>query len=194
MSKPVNVYDFDHTIYKGDASLHFILYCFRQSIQPWKRLPSYAVVLLCYLLGLRNRKEVKQVAFSFLRDIQNIDNLVSDFWGKHTKNIKPWYMSQHKTSDVIISASPDFLLEPVAKGLGVKVLLATRMDRYSGKIKGENCRGVEKVRRLQAHNPGIVVNEFYSDSLSDLPLAKLANRAYLVKKRSTSTFPSLKND
>ena len=55
------------------------------------------------------------------------------------------------------------------------------MDRHTGETEGENCHGEEKVRRLREAYPEVEIREFYSDSLSDTPLAKLADKAYLVK-------------
>lgn len=178
----VNIYDFDHTIYYGDASFHFIAYCLRHNPRLWKYLPGQALILVRYTLGSVQRKQVKQVAFAFLRDIKDVDTVVNAFWVKHRRNIMPWYLSQHQDSDIIISASPEFLLAPIAKELGVRTLIATRMDKHTGKIEGENCRGIEKLRRLKAHNEAIAINEFYSDSLSDMPLLELAQKPYLVKR------------
>lgn len=41
---------------------------------------------------------------------------VNDFWKEYIGNIKPFYLEQKKDDDVIISASPEFLLKPVCKG------------------------------------------------------------------------------
>ena len=179
----VNVYDFDHTIFHGDASFYFIRYCLLRNPRLWKYLPSYAVVLLLYMLGRRTRKEVKEVAFAFLQDLIDVDQTVNNYWSKYAGNIEPWYQLQHEDSDIIISASPEFLLAPIAKRLGVSSLIATRMDKHSGRIEGENCRGEEKLRRLHSFNPNVIINKFYSDSHSDLPLFDLAKEPYFVSRR-----------
>jgi phosphoserine phosphatase len=44
-----------------------------------------------------------------------------------------------------------------------------------------NCHGEEKVRRYREAFGDAPIDEFYSDSYSDTPLAKLAAKAYLVK-------------
>ena len=59
-------------------------------------------------------------------------------------------------------------------------LLASRVDKHTGKTDGENCHGAEKVRRLHEAYPDVEIAEFYSDSRSDSPLAELAEHAYLV--------------
>ena len=55
------------------------------------------------------------------------------------------------------------------------------MDLHTGRIRGENCRGEEKVRRFRREYGEETVEEFYSDSLSDRPMMDLAERGYLVK-------------
>jgi phosphoserine phosphatase len=56
------------------------------------------------------------------------------------------------------------------------------MDKHTGKIEGINCTKEEKVRRLMDAHPGAVVEDFYSDSLKDTPMARIAEKAYMVKK------------
>jgi phosphoserine phosphatase len=63
------------------------------------------------------------------------------------------------------------------------------MNPYTGKIHGLNCHDEEKVRRFRLEVPEGHIENFYSDSLSDTPLAKLADRAWLVKKGKLSPWP-----
>lgn len=67
--------------------------------------------------------------------------------------------------------------------------MASRVDRHSGWTLGENNHGEEKVRRLRAEYPEVEIAEFYSDSLSDTPLARLAERAWIVKDRLPQPWP-----
>ena len=77
-------------------------------------------------------------------------------------------------------------MRPAAERLGVW-LIATPMDKRTGKIEGRNCHDEEKVRRFRAEYPGAEVEEFFSDSLSDTPMARLAKRAFLVKRGGVLT-------
>ena len=83
------------------------------------------------------------------------------------------------TDAQIAWAYGQFLVRIPAQKLGVR-LLASRVDKHTGKTDGENCHGAEKVRRLRETYPDVEIAEFYSDSRSDSPLAELAERAYLV--------------
>ena len=176
-------YDFDKTIYNGDSTAHFILYCLKR--QP--SLARYAVIwgwyaLLWKVLHIKNKTQFKEKLYSYFKSIKDIDDYVEDFWNKNFKNIKNWYLKQKREDDVIISASPEFLLFPAIKRLGLKHLMASRVDKKTGKYEGENCWGEEKVRRFNAQMPEAVIESFYSDSRSDTPMAKIATgKSYLVK-------------
>lgn len=187
----LNIYDFDHTIYDGDASLDFIIYCLLRYPKTWVYLPHQFIAIIRYILGQWNRKQVKQAAFAFLQALPDTNTIVTTFWNSHERKIKPWYLQQKQTSDLIISASPEFLLQPIAMKLGVLPPIATVMNPNTGAIVGENCRAEEKVERLHKYDPTINIANCYSDSQSDLPLLRLAKNAYLVKK---NTLAALRHD
>ena len=65
--------------------------------------------------------------------------------------------------------------------MGIKHLIASNADKLTGKYNGENCWGEEKVKRLKAYDETFEIENFYSDSLSDTPLARLAKKAYIVE-------------
>ena len=74
-------------------------------------------------------------------------------------------------------------------GVQDAVLIASRVHPTTGLYTGENCFGPEKVFRLMEQCPGCTFEEFYSDSLSDTPLADLAERAYLVTGTACRLWP-----
>lgn len=180
-AKRANVYDFDHTMYKGDSSFGFIAHCMIRNPQLWKYVPRQVHALVRYVFGSWSRKQVKQALFAFLRDMPDVEAAVEAFWDKHEHRIADWYREKHRDTDVVISASPEFLLRPIMQRLGVSRLIATQMDPHSGDITGENCQGAEKVRRLQQYDATLAIDEFYSDSLSDLPLFERAKHPFVVK-------------
>ena len=101
--------------------------------------------------------------------------------GKTFARVKPFYREKHREDDVVISASPEFLIRPACAQLGIRHVLGSPVDKYTGRFSGPNCHGAEKVRRFYAAFPGGRIDEFYSDSYSDQPLADLAKRAFLVR-------------
>ena len=84
---------------------------------------------------------------------------------------------------MVISASPDFLLEEIQRRLGFEKLICTRHNRRTGTIVGENCRGEEKVKRLYSEfdKSAINVKDVYSDSLKhDRPIFSLGENCYHI--------------
>lgn len=177
----VLLYDFDHTVYNGDASVDFYLYCLLKQPNLIRFVPQQLWHMALYLLGLHERKEFKELFFVFLRGLSSPEYKVDLFWERNAKKLKDWYMSRDHSNDVIISASPRFLLEPIAKKIGVERLIATEMNISDGSISGKNCRGQEKRVQLNKQMPSVVVAEAYSDSLSDLPILSMARQGYVVR-------------
>lgn len=176
----MNVYDFDGTIYHGDSSIDFYFYCcIKEKAYTclWKQMSA----LIHYKLGRITKKEMKEQYFSFLQKLNDIDILLEDFWDKYVCKIEPWYINQSKADDLIISASPFFLLEPVCRRLGIQRLIASDVDKHTGLFFSENCKGIEKVYRFHQLYPHDIITNFYSDSRSDAPMAQLAQNAFIVK-------------
>jgi phosphoserine phosphatase len=108
--------------------------------------------------------------------------MLETFWNRNQDKIFPWYLEQQMQDDIIISASPKFLLQPICRRLGICHLIASEVDPKNGLFTGDNCYGKEKIQRLVSEYNVTHIDNFYSDSLSDLPLAKIADKAFLVSK------------
>lgn len=175
----MNVYDFDDTIYDGDSSIDFLKFCIKKNKKCLLIIPIVIVYILLYKVKLCSKEQLKTKYFSFVKYFNKIDDVVIEFWESKNYKLKDFYINGKKDTDIIISASPMFLLKPVAKYYGFK-LIATDVDKKTGKLIGKNCHDSEKVRRI--NELGIKrINNFYSDSLSDAPLAKISKNAYIVK-------------
>ncbi len=185
----MNTYDFDKTIFYPDSSYCFVRFCLRRhpaAVLP--TLPRSLYMALRYRRGKESAKALKQQVFSFLPRIADIDRTVCAFWEKHEKRIGTWYLLQKQSTDLILSASPRFLLEPICERLQVN-LIATEMDKLTGLISGANCHDTEKVRRFYELDADAHTEAFYSDSLTDSPMAEIADRAFLVKKHRLFPWP-----
>lgn len=185
----MNTYDFDQTIFNPDSSYAFYIYClkrFPSAVLP--TVPKSLLKALAYSRGRLSAKLLKEQLFSFLPGVPDVDEAVAGFWRQNKSGLARWYMEQKRDDDIIISASPEFLLRPICEELGVS-LIGTRMDKLTGKILGENCHDREKVRRFREAYPQGHTENFYSDSLSDSPMAEIADRAYIVKKESVKPWP-----
>ena len=81
---------------------------------------------------------------------------------------------------VIVTASPEDVVAPFARGLGADLLIGTRLafdavGRATGGFDGANCRGPEKVRRLRAaFGEDVKLAAAYGDTDGDLDMLALA--------------------
>ena len=175
----MNVYDFDETIYNGDSTRDFVIRCMKKHPKALLHIPSIGFYTLRYYLFHKGDKtEFKEHVYGFLKACGD-EKDVEAFWSEKLGGIKAFYCETHRDDDVIISASPEFLLKPLEKQLHIKVI-ASRVDIHTGKYTGINCYHAEKVRRFREVFPDGEIDDFYSDSYSDEPLAKLAKRAFIV--------------
>ncbi|MBO4291193.1 MAG: haloacid dehalogenase-like hydrolase [Lachnospiraceae bacterium] len=187
----MNVYDFDQTIFHPDSSYAFFTYCLKHFPREVMQETGQKIkAIFSFFTGgdSANAAPLKESLFSFLAYLPEVKTVVDAFWKENEKNIAPWYLEQKKPDDLIISASPEFLLRPICEKLGVS-LIATPMDPATGHILGLNCHDHEKVRRFRAEYPDAVIDSFYSDSLCDAPLAEIAQKAFFVKKDKILPWP-----
>lgn len=178
---PLNVYDFDDTIFRGDSTRAFWLYCLRRAPRLIRWLPHQCACAIRFCAGRTDKEAFKQGFFSFLRDVPDTAAWVEDFWALHLGRTRAWYLAQKQPEDLVVSASPEFLLAPACRRLGIRAPIASRVDPRTGRYEGRNCKGEEKAARFFSAFPDGVIDAFYSDSRSDKPLARLAKSAYLVK-------------
>lgn len=177
----MNVYDFDNTIYRGDSTADFYIFCLKRHKKNILKVPSLVFgAVKFYVFKKGTKTDFKQNMYKFLKAV-NYPKDLEDFWNTHKSNIKDWYIKQQKADDVIISASPYFLLEPICKELGIKHLIASNVDKNTGIYTGINCHGKEKVRLFNINFPKENIDKFYSDSKSDTPLAEIAEKAFIVR-------------
>ena len=186
----INGYDFDGTIYDGDSSVDFYLFCLKKNKKILLQLPIQIYGVILYILGIIEKTQFKEYVFSFVKRIDNIDSYVKEFWDHNYKKIKSWYLKQKEKTDIIISASPEFLLKPLEKKMNIKVI-ASKVDKDTGKFIGKNCHDIEKVKRFNEEVKDKKLKAFYSDSMCDKAIMNIAENAFYVRK---DVIYDLKND
>lgn len=192
--KRFNAYDFDKTIYDGDSTLDFYFFCLARKPYLLFLFPYTCVFFVMYKLGIINKKKFKEKFFVFLKFIKNIDELINIFWDTHYKKIKTWFLNDKSKNKIIISASPDFLLRDICNRIGVDELIASIVDKNTGKFISENCYGNQKVIRLNEKYNEYIIDNFYSDSQSDIYLAKISLNSYLVNKNNIVKWNIIRKD
>jgi len=178
----INLFDFDETIYDGDSTIDFFKYIFKKKPLSCIWIPVMGIYAFLYIIKIINKTKMKQGFYKIFKFVDINKDFLDDFWKSHDYKIKKFYLDRIHDNDIIISASPEFLLEPISKKLGVKDMMASKVNKKTGKYDGLNCHDVEKVRRLNEKYSNYEVIESFSDSLkSDRPILELAKNAYLVK-------------
>lgn len=182
------VYDFDKTVFRRESSFLFFRFCARRQPGLWLHLPRIALWGLGAWLGLTSLTRFKEVFHGYLASLPDAHTLVKEFWDKYGGDIAPWLPPLLPRGGLVISASPEFLVEELCSRLGLETM-GTRMDIRTGRITGLNCRGEEKPRRFRERYPDAEVEAFYSDSLADTPMAMEAKEAFLVKDDQLLPWP-----
>jgi len=184
-----NVYDFDKTVVYPDGGATFIAFCMRRHRRLLRYLPGLVLELIRFAVSHGRAAPFKAEYYHFLRGLPDWREEVRLFWETQADALlKPWYLAQKRPDDIIISCSAEFLLRPLCEQLGVRVV-GTRVNPERGRLEGYSCYGPEKIRRLREAFEGLEIGEFYSDSLSDAPLAALARNAWLVKGDMITPWP-----
>lgn len=184
----IDVYDFDKTLYKKDSTLEFWKFCINKKVYLIFLLPYQLLYFFLNKIGIISIKKFKQEFFIFLRWISysEIEILVKRFWTNELKNLNEKLIQNlDKTNKkvVCISASPEFLISYPCRKVGIDIIVGTNYNLKNHLIIGENCKGIEKVKRLNKLFENYKIENFYSDSLSDLPLFDIAENGYLVKNK-----------
>lgn len=181
----MNVYDFDGTIFPTDCSIGFCIWCMNRHPKLWFTFAPKAIKnVILKKKGKMSEAEMQRKFFSYLTLIDDFDKQIERYWDKNEKKIAPWYLAQKRSDDLIISASPDCIIGPIAKRLGVNYM-ATEYDREFGVYLNNMMYAKEKAKYIIDRGFPVIEN-FYSDSLADTPLALCAEKAHLVTKKAST--------
>lgn len=175
----MNGYDFDGTILRGNCMRKFALFCTLRLPYLLIFTPVLLVALILRAVHILNKNSYLFMLAWFIALVPHADKFAVKFWDKNIKHIKSWYIVARRDDDVIVSASPYFLVNEACRRLGVKCI-ATDLDTHA-KLRGRHCHGKYKVKYFTEQYPDVKLATYYSDSYSDTPMWKFADRGYLVK-------------
>lgn len=158
----VAAFDFDGTITTKDTFLPFLVSVFGAK-KVGLALASLALPGINVGLGWASRDDFKSLLIRKLFTGASVKTLEAAGMA-HARTMMPlcrqealarikWHQqSGHRV--VLVSASLNFYLAPMAKQLGINDLLCTEVEvregRCTGEMRGANCRAEEKVKRLEA--------------------------------------------
>lgn len=180
----MNVFDFDNTIYDGESVVDFFLYYCKKDKSLIKYIPTVAKALFEYKRGNITVEQAlskygKTVTDYYAANI-GIGDEFKRFWDTHMHKIKPFYKQVQSDDDLIISCSPEISLDIICARLGIKRYIGSVLDAKTGEIT-RLCFKENKVKAFFDEYPDTEIENFYTDSVNDLPLIDISQNAFLVK-------------
>lgn len=194
----VAVFDLDGTLTVRDTFVPFLVGILIRTPSRWLRTVPLAFGVLLYFLALRDNTWLKS---HFLRHILGgISTDRIELWGaafadrliasglraEGLRRLKNHLEAGHDV--VLATASPDIYVEPLVFKLGIEKFVCTRTERdgvgrFTGRLDGKNCKGIEKLSRVIALLDDDNENRTayaYSDDHADLPLLRWSNCPVLI--------------
>ena len=143
-------------------------------------LPAQLLARRRYKKGSIDRTMLKQAYYRFFR-YMDMERMSKRFWDANMDKLFDWYPDLHRDDDVVISASPEFHIREICSRMGITNVIASDVDPKNGHCLGPNCRDEEKVRRFREQFGDAKIEAFYSDEEHDAPMARLADKAFLIR-------------
>lgn len=190
---PVVAFDFDGTLTTRDSFREFLRW--RDGAVNYGMGLAKLVPAAARWLVRRDRAQLKSAAVrTFLRGMPRslLEQEAHEFATLtaplllRPDALKVW--RRHRADGarmVIVTASPEIVVAPFARGLGADVLIGTKLlfdqnDRVVGCFEGNNCHGPEKARRLREFfGDGIRLLAAYGDSIGDREMLEMADEKYM---------------
>jgi phosphatidylglycerophosphatase C len=186
--RPLVAFDFDGTLSWKDSFLAFLAWRAGRGAYV-AGLAALAPAIAAYLID-RDRGRLKAAAVRrFLAGAtrEELERDAQRFAADHGRPllrpdaVRTWRRWQgHGARLVIVTATPETILAPIARALGADLLIGTRLafdaeGRATGALDGANCRGPEKVRRLrEAFGDNVRLEAAYGDTDGDREMLALA--------------------
>lgn len=179
----MRVFDFDNTIYKGESAFDFYLFTIRYNPKVLKYLFVVLFHTIKYELGLSTKTELEQALKKYVRQymsyFNNKDEIIKAFWDKHIKKIKPWYKPE--SDDIILTASFNIIMDELKNRFDIHNCICSTLNCDTMEVEYLNF-GDNKLQIFrEKYGKDAVIDEFYTDSIFDMPMMKEAKKAFLVK-------------
>lgn len=197
-STKIAIFDIDKTIIRSDSMFQFVHYAVRRYPGLTWRLPVIAVHTVLFKAGLMSVERVKRSYFKGIERMSEED--LEHFYDSRLRAAMfaeaGMEMQQRKQEGyhvLLVTASPYAYMKYFQTLPWVDHVIGTQLvphaNGYTSRVEGINCKGEEKVRRIQAYlkEQNMVIDYdrscAYSDSLSDLPVMKLVANRYFINRR-----------
>ena len=197
MTRTVAAFDFDGTLTRRDSLLPFLgAFLGRQQLARALAVESPRLAAMLAGIGDRDATKERFIARTLTghphadvldAGVRYGGRLVTRGLSQEMVSRLLWHQREgHET--VIVSASLDVYLGEVSRHLGVTRLLASTLEIgddgcCTGRLRGGNCRGAEKAKRLQAYlGDGAVELWAYGDSRGDDEMLAMAEHPMRARR------------
>lgn len=190
---PLVAFDFDGTLTTNDSFLAFL----KWRVGPLAYYLDLARMLPAAVRYLFNRDngKIKSAAIRvFLKGLPReiLDEEAAEFAAVaapmllRPDALKVW--RRHRADGarmVIVTASPEQIVAPFARGLGADLLIASQLqfdsnDRVGNGLFGRNCRGPEKAHQLQSiFGQDVRLAAAYGDTDGDTEMLDIAEQKFM---------------
>ncbi len=194
---PLAVFDLDETLISGDSATLWLQWLVERQLTDPSLLAEEAKLMERYSTGVMRMEDYMSLTLQPLagRTHEEVAGWVQDFIAERIEpRIYPDArdcLADYRGRDwtlLIISATAEHLVLPIARHLGVEHALGIGLEmtngRYSGQTRGVLSYRDGKVQRLRewlnTHALSLTGSHAYSDSINDLPLLMAADVAHAV--------------
>lgn len=182
----MKAFDFDDTLYRGESSIDYVLFMIKKNKKIILWIPKILFGLIQYKLCLISKEKIENQINDFLKfvikDKEEIANQVREFWEKFSRNLNQELINTITNDDVIITASPSFLIEGIKNRLGTANLICSEFDLDKKCVLYFNF-GENKVKKFYEVHGNSKIECFYTDSYNDKSMMDISDKVFLVKKR-----------
>lgn len=183
----LSIFDLDRTLTRRPTYSAFLLFAALR-LAPWRVLliPSIIPAAIAWQLGRISRRRLKDAMHAALigasRPGDQLAAIAARFADRVLADglypqVRPRLAAERAAGRrlAIATAAPEIYAAPIARGLGVDLVIATGLASSHRHIYGANCHGAEKQRRIADALAATGIDRtaarirFFSDDLADLP-------------------------
>jgi phosphoserine phosphatase len=176
------VFDFDRTLTYRDTLLGFYVACSRKDAARFIKLAFYLILMAAHKFKVVSNHRLKQCGVHLFlkgKSKEFINECAEVYSGKISLNMVHATEFGKYKKPYVISASFAEYLKPL---FPEATIICSEIEFNNNNVKclKKNCHGVAKYQIVS--DMGIRhIDKLYTDSASDLPLARISGEIYLVK-------------
>ncbi len=183
----MKVFDFDNTIYDGESMVDFVYFMMEKKEKLKKYKGVVDRLLKLYELNLLSPSLIENVINKYRGELNfptaNIKSYIDEFWKINKGKIKKDMLAKISKDDLIITAAPDILLEPIKKKLKTNNIYTSIVNMETKELVFM-CYKENKAKKYKELYGDQMIDELYTDNYADKPLMKISKKVYLIDKKT----------